>query len=184
MISKSERRKQLRQLLATMDSSSRDRASAKIRSHLENLGDLSGPVAAFYPLAEEPDLLNEHGLFPEGWCLPRIENSTELGLYRVSSPHDLKPGHFSIREPDPRRCSRVEPDSVALFLVPGLGFDPQTGQRLGRGKGFYDRLLAQGQPAARFIGVAFARQLGPVPAEPHDIPMSALVTEDGIQETA
>ena len=182
MKEKSQRRAQLRQAMATMSATERAEASGKIRTYLEALGIHDQSVAAFAALPGEPDLLGPSLSLPVGWHLPCVENETELGLFRVSRPGDLVTGAFSIREPDPARCERVSPETIDIFLVPGLGFDPETGHRLGRGKGFYDRMLAQASDSARLIGVAFSRQLGPVPAEPHDIPMSHLLTETGLRQ--
>src|SRR5262249_62364793 len=68
------------------------------------------------------------------------------------------------------------PGRDALFLVPGLGFDP-GGTRLGRGGGHYDRALAH-HPAALRIGLARETQiLSSLPRDPWDQPMDAVVTE-------
>jgi 5-formyltetrahydrofolate cyclo-ligase len=64
-------------------------------------------------------------------------------------------------------------------IVPMLGFDDRL-HRLGYGSGYYDRLLAA-QPQARKIGVCFAAgRIGQLPAEPHDIAMDLIVTENHI----
>ena len=66
----------------------------------------------------------------------------------------------------------------ALWLVPGVAFDPAC-HRLGRGKGVYDRLLAQG--AGKTIGIFYELQRCPVlPCEPTDMPLGAVVTESGL----
>ena len=68
-----------------------------------------------------------------------------------------------------------------LFLVPGVAFD-LCGRRLGRGYGWYDRLLA-GYPQADRWGLAFGLQLvTEVPVDPWDVPMDAVVTESGRQD--
>lgn len=67
-----------------------------------------------------------------------------------------------------------------MVLVPLLGFDEQ-GQRLGYGKGHYDRFLACTRPECLRIGIAFElSRLPALPAEPHDIPLDAVVTEQGV----
>jgi 5-formyltetrahydrofolate cyclo-ligase len=66
-------------------------------------------------------------------------------------------------------------------LVPGLAFDP-SGRRLGRGKGFYDRLLAMVR--GRKCGIAFEEQVVPeIPVEPHDIRLDCLLTPRRWMET-
>jgi 5-formyltetrahydrofolate cyclo-ligase len=68
-----------------------------------------------------------------------------------------------------------------LILVPGLGFT-RDGRRLGRGGGFYDRLLAASSFRAFTMGVGFDVQLVPaLPVEPHDRRLDAIATESGIQ---
>ena len=84
-------------------------------------------------------------------------------------------------EPAGDAATRIPFSEIAVFLVPGLAFDPRSGARLGRGKGFYDRALRQAQPGARFVGVAYDRQLAEVPTEPHDIPVHGIVTESGLK---
>jgi 5-formyltetrahydrofolate cyclo-ligase len=65
-----------------------------------------------------------------------------------------------------------------LFLVPGVAFD-EAGARLGRGVGWYDRLLGRFSSARRW-GLAFALQVVPaLPVDPWDVPMDAVVTERG-----
>ena len=78
----------------------------------------------------------------------------------------------------------VAPARIEVALVPGLAFDP-LGRRLGRGKGYYDRLLA-GLPAdAPRVGVTLDRLMAEtVPVDPHDVAMTHLVTENGVREIA
>ncbi len=86
-------------------------------------------------------------------------------------------GPFGIREPDPA-WPVMKPDRVALALVPGVAFDA-AGGRLGRGGGYYDRLLA-GSHRPVSIGVCFGFQLVPaVPMEAHDARVDAVVSERG-----
>lgn len=73
---------------------------------------------------------------------------------------------------------RAAPDVV---LMPLLGFDNQ-GTRLGYGGGYYDRTLAVLPKKPMLIGLAFAAQeLSFVPREDHDVPLDAVVTENGVR---
>lgn len=73
---------------------------------------------------------------------------------------------------------RAEPDIV---LMPLLGFD-KRGTRLGYGGGYYDRTLARMSKKPKLIGLAFAAQeLDVIPREEHDVPLDAIVTEDGVR---
>lgn len=139
----------------------------------------AGPVATFAPLAGEPDLLPLLEEFDSiGWVFPRVEGD-DLAFYPASSRSRLLPGTYGILEPAPRTGGGVPAGQIALFLVPGLGFDPATGARLGRGRGYYDRALAATRPGSLRIGVGFDLQFTAVPAESHDQPMDALVSESG-----
>ncbi len=64
-----------------------------------------------------------------------------------------------------------------LVLVPGLAFTP-AGQRLGRGGGFYDRLLTGRATGAYKLGICFASQLlQSIPTEEHDAVLDAVITD-------
>ena len=78
-----------------------------------------------------------------------------------------------MREPR-EHCAALALNRLDFVLVPGVAFD-LDGRRLGRGKGYYDRLLATVTGAA--CGVAFDRQIVPrVPSEPHDARLNCILT--------
>jgi 5-formyltetrahydrofolate cyclo-ligase len=92
----------------------------------------------------------------------------------------LEPDAFGIPAP-PRSASEVLPD---LVIAPVLGFD-RAGWRLGQGAGHYDRTLAnlRATKAVFVIGLAFSGQeLAELPAEPHDEPLDAILTETAYME--
>jgi 5-formyltetrahydrofolate cyclo-ligase len=67
-----------------------------------------------------------------------------------------------------------------LMLVPCVGFGP-GGVRLGYGGGFYDRTLATLEPRPYTVGLGFAHGFVPwLQAEPHDVPLDAMLTEEGV----
>ena len=73
---------------------------------------------------------------------------------------------------------RATPD---LVLVPLLGFDA-AGTRLGYGGGYYDRTLAALGKKPLLVGLAFsAQEVAHIPREPHDMPLDAVVTEQGVR---
>lgn len=70
-----------------------------------------------------------------------------------------------------------DPNEFDLVLVPGVAFT-ERGDRLGRGGGWYDRLIPQLRPDCATVGVAFDIQVLPeLPVEPHDARVSVVVTE-------
>ena len=79
--------------------------------------------------------------------------------------------------PKPKDTPRFAPE---LLLVPCVGFGPR-GVRLGYGGGFYDRTLADWPQRPVTVGLAYG--LGFIPwlqPEPHDVPLDAILTEDGV----
>ncbi len=93
---------------------------------------------------------------------------------------DCAPGRFGVLEPRPH-CPAYPLNALDIALVPGVAFDA-AGRRLGRGGGYYDRLLTQIIGAR--CGVAFDEQLAPlIPSEPHDIQLNYIVTPTRWLET-
>ena len=108
-------------------------------------------------------------------ALPRFSVATQSYVAaRVRDlAADLTRGKFNLREPSPS-CAELPPGLLDLILVPGVAFDVR-GQRLGRGKGFYDRLLAEISGVK--CGVAFDEQLVErIPDESHDARVDWIVT--------
>jgi 5-formyltetrahydrofolate cyclo-ligase len=167
--------------LAGLSSRDGEILSAELVRRLSSwLGSERRTVASFASLRDEPCLQKLHDLLPEAaLCYPRVIGSG-LHFHEVSDPTLLAPASFGIREPVPERHPEVSFSEIDVFLCPGLAFAP-SGVRLGRGKGFYDRALSNARTDALFVGVSFALQiLGELPAEPHDVHMNLLATEEGV----
>lgn len=104
-----------------------------------------------------------------------VPGTSELTLHVHGADDELHESGFMVMEPA-ADAPRLDLASVDVVLVPGLGFDEQ-GQRLGFGKGFYDRFLP-GLPNAVRIGLAFDFQLlAEVPATDRDAPLDWLVSD-------
>jgi 5-formyltetrahydrofolate cyclo-ligase len=128
-------------------------------------------IAVFAALPGEVDLMafvaRHHDRI---WIYPRVAGDS-LTFHAVRNPaEELVPGAFGIREPSPA-LAEIAIDRIDAFLCPGLAFDAHGG-RLGRGRGFYDRMLAAARIDALKIGVCFASQIveSTFP-EPHDVRM-------------
>lgn len=135
-------------------------------------------ILLYAPLPGEPDVMpligdphqERHFLFP------RIEGET-LGIYRRGAGSRWITGPFGILEPEPESWEVCSPAEVDLVMVPGLAFD-LAGRRLGRGRGYYDRLLGHPEFTAIKVGIGWPWQLLPsVPAEEHDVLMDHVVAE-------
>jgi 5-formyltetrahydrofolate cyclo-ligase len=177
---KASLRRQVQAELTKLSTEERSVASAKARELL--LGQTSWQEAKavlFYaPVPLELDLwplLNEALDAGKSAALPRYAPQTRSYIAcRVEDlGRDLVEGHFGIREPN-ERCSPMAMDMLDLVLVPGIAFDLE-GHRLGRGMGFYDRLLAE--VGGRRCGVAFEQQIvDRVPVEAHDLRVQSILT--------
>jgi len=89
---------------------------------------------------------------------------------------DLKKGKYGILEP--KNVEYVEPAQIELAIIPGIAFDIH-GNRIGYGKGYFDRLLTKMR--AIKIALAFDFQvLDELPAAEHDVKMDAIITEKRI----
>ncbi|MGH7950426.1 MAG: 5-formyltetrahydrofolate cyclo-ligase [Limisphaerales bacterium] len=99
----------------------------------------------------------------------RFYTSRQVKNLRV----EILSGQFGIREPS-AGCVEIPTDDLDLILVPGIAFDLR-GNRLGRGKGFYDRLLEKVRGAK--CGIAFDEQIvNEIKIEPHDMRMDFILT--------
>ena len=103
--------------------------------------------------------------------LPRV-NGVNLDILPYEETR-LELGSFHIEEPTGDDVVNV--DDIELMVVPAVAFD-RKGNRLGRGKGFYDRLLSTSK--ATKIGVGYEFQLfDSIPSEPHDVAMDMVITQ-------
>lgn len=135
-------------------------------------------VLFYAPLREEPDvwpLVTDAIAGGKMALLPRFD--AEQKHYVVcqinDAVRDVWKGQFGVREPM-ESCAKISLNRLDLILVPGIAFD-LDGRRLGRGMGFYDRLLAVLHGPT--CGVAFDQQIvRQIPVEPHDMRLSCILT--------
>ena len=115
--------------------------------------------------------------------LPCVDGDN-LRLRQYTGPECMVAGEqFGIGEPASRdrmgaagSDEWTDLDSIKLIIVPGVAFDHQ-GNRMGRGRGFYDRLL-KSTPMAFKVGVAYNFQLlDTIPVEDHDVKMDYVISE-------
>jgi 5-formyltetrahydrofolate cyclo-ligase len=106
-------------------------------------------------------------------ALPRVEED-KITFYELSSIKSLIRGRFGIMEPPPS----VPISEIDILVVPGIAFD-KTGNRLGYGKGYYDRLMSGKQTFS--IGLAYSFQLlENLPYDRYDKRLDAIASEDGL----
>jgi len=179
MTSKILLRQQVRAELAKLAADQRRLDSTKLCDLLQqqDVWQRAASVLLFVPLQSEPDIAP---LLEASWAagktaaLPRFDPAArEYCAGVVCRRDDLEPGSFGIVEPHPG-CPVLPLNQLDFILVPGLAFD-LTGRRLGRGKGFYDRLLAQVR--GHKCGVCFdAQVVSAVPEELHDVRLNSILT--------
>jgi len=173
-------RERLRAVLSELTRAQREDAAVEICARLieQPAWKNARSVLLFAPLADEPNVRPlVHAALDAGklMALPRF--STATGGYEAAVVRDLAKdfveGKFGILEPAPT-CEVADLKRLDLILVPGVAFDWQ-GHRLGRGKGFYDRLLVE--VSGKTCGVAFDQQIiSAIPVEPHDVRLNCILT--------
>lgn len=107
--------------------------------------------------------------------LPRV-NGVNLDIL----PYDeqrLALGSFHIEEPTGNDTASI--DDIELIVVPAVAYD-RRGNRVGRGKGYYDRLLATTRATKVGVGYGFQMVDDEIPAEPHDVRVDIVITDEGI----
>lgn len=97
-----------------------------------------------------------------------------LVFRKVTDLKELTPGSYEILEPEAGVA--VDTASLDLVVVPGAAFDA-AGARLGYGKGYYDIALAGAECAIVALAYEFQVLKEAIPVEPHDVKVTAIVTE-------
>ncbi len=164
----------------------RDRRSGRVIATLdERLRSIAAPTQLWYlGLAEEVQttdavlrrLKDDEIRVVVPYCVGET-----LGLFELHDPRELTAGAFGVREPAEslrRNADRQsDPSSIDVAIVPGLAFD-RRGNRVGFGRGYYDRLLSRLRPGALKIGLAFDCQIfDEIQADRHDVAVDTVVTE-------
>ena len=138
-------------------------------------------IGAYWPIKGEFDALPALYRWSEAdeqRCigLPVIDRTTRQLAFHMWFPGcEMEEDAYGI--PKPKDTPEFQP---TVLLVPCVGYGPK-GVRLGYGGGFYDRTLATLQPQPTTVGLAYANGFVPwLEAEPHDVPLSAILTDEGL----
>ncbi len=136
-------------------------------------------VAAFMPLPDEIEIDINRLVALCRVVVPRITASSfgaaEMEFFDYK-PTEISAGAYGINEP--QGATPCATEDIDLMIMPAVAFTPQ-GDRLGRGKGFYDRYLSRKGFRAKCIGVCFNHQLlDTLPTEPHDRRTDMVITAD------
>ena len=159
--------------------------SAAIQRH--GLAGLDVPVGAtvsgYYPIRSEANIMPLMAALAEKGarlCLPAVLDRETI-VFRAYDPAEpLVDAGWGTMGPRPD-APLVDPD---IILMPLSAFDGQ-GNRIGYGAGHYDRAIDRMRKrglSPRLVGVAFAcQEVAAVPADPHDVPVAAILTEAGLR---
>jgi len=128
------------------------------------------------------DMIKESMSMGKTVVVPKsIPKDITLILSKLADWNDLEVGEYDILEPKQDTIKEIPVESIDLILVPGVVFGIH-GNRIGHGKGYYDRLLNYTQNIPH-VGLAFGFQIvDAVPVEGHDLPVDIIVTEERIIE--
>lgn len=172
---KSDVRRRVKAQKALLEAADRADAALRAFARLETTAAfmMAENILMYHSL---PDELCTHE-FLDKWhdrkhfYLPRV-NGADLEIL----PYDrtrLKLGAFLIEEPD--GADIVDMDAIDLVIVPAVAYD-RNGNRVGRGRGYYDRLL-RGTRATK-VGIAYDFQLfDEVPFDENDVPVDIVITD-------
>ena len=164
-----------RQTLALTESEVKRQSEAAMKILLQQV-EFRRPsmVALFAPLADEIQLLPLVEKLSCRVVLPRVEGD-DMEFYDYDS-RAMQIGSFGIVEP--QGVEPVEAEQIDLMVVPGVAFTA-AGDRLGRGKGYYDRYLSREGFRAFCVGVCYEHQVvESLPVEPHDKAMDEVVSSN------
>ncbi|MGA1236672.1 MAG: 5-formyltetrahydrofolate cyclo-ligase [Limisphaerales bacterium] len=179
---KQQLRRQIGEALSSISSSRSNSLSQAVCSRILQMPEWQSAqsILLFYPIFPELNVLPLWQVAHDEaktTYLPRYNpNTREYVAAKAPPPNQadqLIPGAFKIPEPAPTAPTAAG-NRLDFIVIPGVGFCPD-GRRLGRGGGFYDRLLAQLKGFR--CGVAYDEQIvQELPTEPHDIRCDCILT--------
>ncbi|HIZ91654.1 MAG TPA: 5-formyltetrahydrofolate cyclo-ligase [Candidatus Bacteroides merdavium] len=174
IIGKKELRKYITEL-KTLHAASTTRLSDDILKRIEvhPVFQKAKTVLLYHSL---PDEVNTHDFIRKWYMqkrilLPVVTGNT-LELYTYTGPDNMQTGAYGIAEPIGEKFNNFK--EIDLAIIPGMAFD-RRGNRLGRGKGYYDRLLPFLAGTYK-LGVCFPYQLlESIPTENFDVRMNEVI---------
>ena len=184
---KCTQRRELRQLRTSIALEERRRAAVAAAHHARRwlMAHRCRNVALYLSAGSELDTVPLRSLLLASGCriwIPIVMPGNGMRFVAFKADSTLRRNRLGILEPV-RKRSRIAKNRLDAILLPLVGYDRQ-GRRLGAGGGYYDRWLASLQTSRRPLraGYAYACQrVEAVPADTWDVPLHAVITEEGIQ---
>lgn len=181
-MNKNELREEMRALRRGLTTLEVEEKSRKIRENLFALDEYKNAetVLLYLSAFKEPstadiiaDALNQK----KRVAVPISDtNNFTLTLSYITGFDDLQKGAYGILEP--KKIIKADLSDIDLAVIPGLAFD-KNGNRMGFGKGYYDKLLKDCKAHKTALCYSF-QMFDKIPSDTHDIPMNTIITEDGI----
>jgi len=186
MESKDTLRKKYRALRKSLSESGIKNESARIKDHFFNFLDTKSQtchIHTFLPI----DRLNEvdtfcflAGIWERGHIIYTgllDSEKQEMKTLRLDKDSTFETGEYGI--PVPKNTEIADWRKIDLVLVPLLAWD-KSGNRIGYGKGYYDKFLANLNKGVERIGLSFFPAVENLPSEPHDVKLTHVITGEGL----
>ena len=179
---KKEIRKKIREIKNSVSKEERDSLSLSVQQRVLEIDEIkaANTILLYYSLPDEVStefLLEQLSNYRRGFkriVLPVVEG--EYLVLKEYVPQEITHGYQNISEPSGEKC--INPAEIDFAIIPGMAFDPQC-NRMGRGKGFYDRLIPSLN--CKKCGLGFGFQIiEEVPCMDFDKPLDIVVTENSI----
>ena len=170
-------RQQMRQRNRALTFEARLEASERIFRQVERLDRFATAqvVGLYCALPDEPPtaaVIDRWLALGKRVVVPRVEG--DWMRFFDYNPATQVAGSFGIEEPG-AEAVLCRPEEIELMVVPGVAFTA-GGDRMGRGRGYYDKYLAQNEFKAPTVGVCYYHQLvDALPVEPHDIRLDEVI---------
>jgi len=182
---KEKLRKQIKEKRGRQSKEENRKKSKEIKERLFNLKEYRIARTVLFYVSYDGEVFT-HDIIKEALDDKRVvvpisdKEDCSLNLSILENWNDLEEGSYGILEPRKDCIKEISIDEIDLIIVPGVAFD-LNGNRLGHGKGYYDRLLEKTNAIS--IGLAFEFQIVKnIPTEINDKPVDLIITENRIIE--
>ena len=180
---KEKLRKEIKEKRRKQTKEENRKKSKEIKEKLFSLPEFKDAEAVLFYISYGGEVFTHdmiHESFYKKNIIVPVSNTEDcsLRLSHLKSWEELGLGSYGILEPRVEKIRKTKIKDIDLIIVPGVAFD-KTGNRLGHGKGYYDRLLEQSNVVS--IGLCFEFQLvEKILTEHHDKPVDIIITENRV----
>jgi len=180
-------RKKIQQIRDCLSEKERIAASEKIADRFFKTKEYRNAknIFIFYPFRSEIDttiIIKKAVSDGKRIILPKVAGEKLKLFFIDKASKQLKPGAYGIMEPCEDKCKQAKISQINLAVIPGICFDRNC-NRLGYGRGFYDKIIPQLPVKTKRIALCFHIQMiKKVPVERHDSKVDKIITEENIYE--